>query len=276
MPKTQSFCIYCGGAGLTKEHLYADWLRNYIPRRGDMHGIQSMIIAPDTTSRSVTMRTGDTHTRKIRRVCGGGKEHCNTGWMSELQQDVKPFLLPMLKDEPVALSRSAQKTVSTWAAMTAMTGEFLDSNDEFVAVPQWQRDYLRENQRVPPGWRIWIGRYRWAEGVERWTHHVMSLAEEGYQGPAGDTSYPPNTQTTTICVGNHLVIHVMSSCVAKDIIRRWWFPKHIAPALRQICPAAAATVRWPPARVLEPPEVFYVANEFFRRCGILLRKQTAS
>jgi hypothetical protein len=271
VPKKQRFCIYCGGAGLTKEHLYADWLGEHIPSRVDMHGIHFVIVNPQTTSESSRIWPGDTHARKIRRVCGV----CNSGWMSQLQEATKPYLLPMLKGETTTISRRAQKTVSAWATMFTMTSEFLGNSDEFVAIPQSQRDYVRLNRRTPRGWRIWIGRYRWAKGVERWTHHVMCLADDGEQRLAGDTSEPPNTQTTTICIGNHLVIHVMSSAVGpgQRIIRNWRFPPQIAPGLRQICPAAAQTVHWPPGHILQPRELHYVANTFFDRCSAILQRE---
>ncbi len=241
-----------------------------------MHGINFVIVNPSGTSQRTKMRMGDTHARKIRRVCGGTKDQCNTGWMSDLQEAVKPSLLPMINGENTTLSRREQKTIAAWAAMTAMTGEFLDSSDEFVAVPQWQRDYLRENQRVPPGWRIWIGRYRWAQGVERWCHHVMCLGDERDGIPAGDTSQPQNTQTTTICVGDHFVVHIMSSAVAagESIVSRWRFPDTIRPCLSQIFPAAKPKVRWPPEGTLSPAGLHYVANTFFERCSALSMKQS--
>lgn len=271
MPKPQKFCIYCGGPKLTKEHLWPDWLQPFLETRVDRHGINISVVWPSHTTSKVAMRDGDSHSRKIRRVCG----ECNSGWMSQLQTSAKPLLLPMIRGETTVLSRSEQKIVAAWAAMTAMSSEFVD--DEFVAIPQEDRDLLREHLRVPRGWRIWVGRYRWAQGVERWTHHVFTLAEDGYQGPAGELGHPMNTQTTTICVGNHLVVHVMSSSVGpgQRIIRLWNFPKALGVCLRQIHPAAASSIRWPPPHVLEPRELHYVANTLFDRMQRLLIRQTS-
>jgi hypothetical protein len=275
MRKSQGRCIYCGGAGLTKEHLYASWLRPYILSRVDRHGINFDVVSPGSASHKIEMRSGDTHARKIRRVCGGGKSRCNNGWMSQLQEETKPILLPLITGQKATLSRKDQKALSAWAAMTAMTGEFLGDNEEFVAVPQTQRDYLRIKKRPPRGWRIWIGRYSWTVGVERWTHHVMCLAENGYRGPPGDISRPPNTQTTTICVGDELFIHIMSSSVdsGQSLVSRWNFPPSIAPAFLQIFPAAAEKIIWPPPRTITPVELKYVANTFFERCQRSLKSR---
>jgi len=196
--------------------------------------------------------------------------------MSKLQQMAKPILLPMIQGKANRLDRKQQKIISAWATITAMTSEFV--NDEFSAIPQTDRDSLRDNLRVPKGWRIWIGRYRWAEGVERWTHHVMTLAEQGYEGPAGELGHPMNTQTTTICVGQDFMVHIMSSSVdtGQSILRRWNFPDPINACLRQVHPAAASVVRWPPPRIIAPKELYYIANTFFDRCERLLLTQATN
>jgi hypothetical protein len=195
--------------------------------------------------------------------------------MSDLQQLAKPFLVPLIEGQPITLSRHAQKIVSAWVTMTTMTSEFVD--DDFVAVPQEQRNFLRLKQRTPPGWRIWIGRYRWEPGVERWTHHVMCLAEKGYKGPAGDTSYPANTQTNLMCVGNNFFFLAMSSSVdsGQDVIRRTSFPIRVKEAARQVFPAAAEKVFWPPSRVLNKRDLSVLANGFASRVERVLREQRA-
>ncbi|HWD29627.1 MAG TPA: hypothetical protein VG387_20815 [Rhizomicrobium sp.] len=258
---------------MSKEHLYANWLGKHIPSRVDEHGINFTLVAPKSSSHFTKMRSGDSHARKIRRVCA----ICNKGWMSRLQEATKPYLLPLIEGRRTILSRKGQKAIAVWAAMTVMTGEFLDDSEEFVAISQSDRDHLRTEHRVPFGWRIWIGCYRWREGVNRWTHHVMCFGEKGDGSRPGDMSVPQNTQTTTICIGDNLFIHVMSSSApsGEHIIRRWGFPKAISPALAQIHPTVSHGIRWPSAFELKAGALYYVANTFFDRCSTLLMIQAS-
>src|SRR5947208_778698 len=54
-------CIFCGGRGLTKEHMWADWLRPYIPREMQEHRSASSIFSLTDVEEVITRRTGDPH-----------------------------------------------------------------------------------------------------------------------------------------------------------------------------------------------------------------------
>jgi hypothetical protein len=86
-----------------------------------------------------------------------------------------------------------------------------------------------------------------------------------------------NTQTTMICVGNHLAIYVMSSSVdsGQSLIRKWRMHPLVAPGFRQIWPAAAGAIRWPPESVLTPYAVYVTANVFFDSIRFTMLQQTA-
>src|SRR5438045_8454454 len=92
-------CIFCGVTGVTREHMWADWLRCYIPRRMREHSVAATIVSPWGHEERVSRRTGDPHSRRIKCVCG----ECNNVWMSQLQEATKPFLIQTLKGEPTSL-----------------------------------------------------------------------------------------------------------------------------------------------------------------------------
>jgi len=258
MPKPQRYCIFCGGAGLSKEHLYAKWLRDYIPRVQPRHGIESTVYGAEGTTHETQWRDGDIHSRKVRRVC----KACNNGWMSSLQTDVRPFLVPMLEGDATSLNRRAQKIIAAWASMAVMVGEHVI--DDMAAVPQSDRDYLRQWQAAPPSWRIWIANYKPSNTLSHWTHNAMALADERDEVEFyADAA--PNTQTTAACFGKHLFVYAMSSShpFIAGIIRRWGFDPTVRASIRQIFPAAAQVVRWPPGRVLTGREANRIGNEFF-------------
>lgn len=261
-------CIFCGKVGLTKEHMWADWLRSYIPRELDSHSMALTKVSLKKTEQALQRRTGDPHSRRIKCVC----RECNNGWMSKLQETAKPFLVPILEGTPIHLRRNGQTALASWATMMIMVAEHLDA--EMIAVPQLDRQWLRTKLRPPSHWRIWIGRHT-AIQHPLFTHNVVSMVPEKEierLGPEG--SVPPNTQTSTILLGKHLIIHVMSSAAARTIIRRWKLPAQISPSLCQIWPVIDQLVIWPrPGGALDDTAIDVLAQHFFRAGDQLAREK---
>jgi hypothetical protein len=60
---------------------------------------------------------GDIHTQTVK-----------LGWMSRLQEAVRPILIPMLKGERITLHRKQQTILARWVAVNVMTAEYTDKN----------------------------------------------------------------------------------------------------------------------------------------------------
>ena len=119
--KGRASCIYCGSYHpMSDEHIWADWLREYIPRNMPRHKFVSAVVYPDTAKNSykVTRREGDPHSRKLKIAC----QPCNSGWMSQLQTNAKPYLVPMLQGMKTGLYRNGQTAIAAWITMFVMTG----------------------------------------------------------------------------------------------------------------------------------------------------------
>lgn len=268
----QGRCIFCGSTGLTKEHMWADWLRSYIPRELTGHRVRvSTIHFDQSKEETIFQRTGDPHSRRIRCVC----LPCNTGWMSRLQENAKPFLIPPLRGEGSGFHRRAQTAVSAWIAMMVMVAEHIAQGQ--VAIAQSDRNYLREHGVAPPHWRIWIAKHA-RKTYPLFTHNVMSFGtKEEFERLGGITAkVPSNTQTTTICLGKYLLVHIMSSDVAWSIVRRLPPPPPIADAFNQIWPIKTGTLRWPGGGTLNDAGIDLVANDFFNRTIALSRRYGGS
>jgi hypothetical protein len=177
----------------------------------------------------------------------------------------------MLTGQKTTLHRRGQTTVAAWVAMMVMVAEHLDHDK--IAIPPSDRRWLFSNRRAPPHWRVWIGLHR-RESHPLFTHNVLPFAtkEEVERAPSG-TAADANTQTSTICLGEHVVIHVMSSLVAKSIIRRWRLPPDIEPQMRQIWPVRISCVIWPPPAALTDAGLDLLAQQFFRAADALSRKK---
>ena len=263
-------CIFCGCQGnLSKEHVFADWLGKYIPRSMTVHQSRVARVHIDREDVTFHKKTGDPHSQRVRRVC----EACNSGWMSKLQEAAKPFLVPLILGHKTTMHRRAQTLVSGWIAMTVMTAEF--TQREVIAIPENERARFRTTQKPLDHWRIWIGRHQ-RHTHPLLSHHVLRFTDKKPEeiGPEAKTS--PNTQTTTICLGEHLVIHVMSSYIARSIIRRWKLPREIASSMIQIWPARLSSVVWPGNGTLTDAGLSLLADHFITAAQHVLRARPTS
>lgn len=122
-------CIFCDRQGnLSKEHLTADWIKNYVPRvhkateRYRTHasasrGSQQFQLDPDS---SKTIVPGDPASHRKRVVCVS----CNQGWMGKLQETTKKHLVPLIKGDWSEFKDDARSTLASWAVMRTMVIEF--------------------------------------------------------------------------------------------------------------------------------------------------------
>jgi hypothetical protein len=154
------------------------------------------------------------------------------------------------------------------------TGVVAHLRDEMVAIPAYDRNFLRTKMRPPSHWRIWIGRHA-AVSHPLFSHNVLSFAlEQEIQQIGLEASVPVNTQTSTILLGKHLLIYVMSSAVARNIIRRWVLPDLVRSHLAQIWPIVNATATWPPnGLALRDPVIHALAQHFFRAGNTLAKER---
>jgi hypothetical protein len=176
----------------------------------------------------------------------------------------------MLLGQPIALDILGQATVATWTAMMVAVSEYV--HKEMIAIPATDCEYLKGMQRPPDHWRIWIGRHA-RTNYPLFTHTVQSFAsEKEIQVLGGPTvRRPSNTQTSTICLGEHLIIHVMSSEVAWSLISQYSLPSPIGLYLNQIWPIIDGSVSWPQATALVDNGIDLLANDFMRRANKLAR-----
>lgn len=100
-------CIFCPFRGkMTHEHIWGDWTRNYVPRPQNKHEFKA-ILAPTPTEEvhgPLKIRAGDPLNSQVRVVCGA----CNSGWMSQIQEYAKPYLIPLFDGDESVLDAPAQ------------------------------------------------------------------------------------------------------------------------------------------------------------------------
>jgi hypothetical protein len=202
-------CVFCDyPATLTKEHIWAEWVRDFIgrdpaaPDRAlhttglswvDESGQYQSTLNP----RGDLARPGEMMDQKLEIVCGT----CNSGWMSQLQTRAKPFLEPRLQNDwSQPLDEWGQRTIAVWATMFTMVVEQADPDT--IAISQQDRTTLKLTRDPVPGWLIFLGRNTGVPG--KFYHQTCAVREDGLR--------LMNTHVTTFTVGG-VLLQTMSSQV---------------------------------------------------------------
>jgi hypothetical protein len=224
-------CGFCGRSGkLTGEHLWADWLRELLSnkeapfphrRTSTIGGLDHQWLMPPFTLR-------------VNEVCRA----CNNGWMSELEEQAKPLLKPMILGKPTQLSERDQVTLATWAAKTAMVYQLTTKHR---AIRPYEYEYLRLHLKPRSPAQVWLATR---------TNEEPKPSIFGYRasGMAPTRGGPPRHEgyLITLAIG-YFVAQVYGHDLEMDSEALWTRRGPLAPSLQQIWPYAEPA-GWPPAQ----------------------------
>ena len=125
--QTAKLCVFCNRTGVTKEHIWSDWMKSILLPVSEHHQT-GILINSNLQTKIATVqpvlgptRQGAMTQRKIRNVCCV----CNGGWMSQLVDRAKPFAAPLIQDHNCELSSTAQHDLAGWIAMAAIMESLL-------------------------------------------------------------------------------------------------------------------------------------------------------
>ena len=262
--RARTTCIFCGGASgtsISKEHVFPDWLRELFPRSPShlhTHGVTTWANGPGPIAPATVRRPKQGHvtTRRVRVVC----RKCNNEWLSGLETRAKPLLLALLRGERFALGPAEQLLLSTWAAKTCMTAEFIDRTK--IAIPQEDREHLMRALSPPQtGWWIWMAG---SQGVE-WEAGINHFSGRLHVPPVPpEAAEAVNLQSTTLGIGRLLIFAISTSFPTADFS----LTNARAADLQPIWPLRPATILWPPHRLLLDSEIEIIARNAARAFGV--------
>jgi hypothetical protein len=184
-------CIFCGEGGLTKEHIFAEWIQQLIPPRSTRTVHTATFGGLEFKGK--LHRPGDPLTKRLRIVC----RNCNNVWMSGLQTQAKPLVSALIRGDWVSFDQSEQKIVASWMAMTAMVIEFADVST--IGVPRASRERFFVIKEPPLDWYIWIAPYEGESHSAFWHTGIGMSDTTDINSLAGC-----NVQITTFSLGKTL------------------------------------------------------------------------
>jgi hypothetical protein len=221
MSKPAGKCVFCGGTGLTKSHIWPDGLDEYLPPRaerylqvvGEVNTFIPQMRRPDVQR---VEGKGDARAKKPRNTCLA----CNGGWMSRIESSAKDPMIPLVKGLPFAedspglsfmLNSRGQSALATLLCLITMRVEF--SHLATLAATPQDHEWIRTALEPPPFWKIWIARYIGQNPGAHWCRHyglqLVSSPEEQV------ASHKCDTQATTFVMGQ-LCAHIFSSTSIPD------------------------------------------------------------
>ena len=83
--------------------------------------------------------------------------NCNNGWMSKLENEMKPIVDSILDEKIRTLSASSQAVIAVWAIKTAMALEALYPEREFF-YSENERQNMRAISTIPERTSVWIAK----------------------------------------------------------------------------------------------------------------------
>jgi len=234
-------CIFCEGTSLTKEHLFADWLRELFPRTSkDTHTYGTITSWEPKPVFSGHVVQGHSGSKRIRKVC----RTCNSGWISGIDERAKQAVTPLIKGDSIVVADEAQLTIATWLAKISMVGDSIQPYKSVVL--QSERKWIKDKREPPPLWEVWLGSY----GGNMWRdlaifQHSGRLNLSAVTGPGNFSGY---VETTTIGIGKMLALVIGNENAA--------LPLNIgnaAAVLKRIWPISNAFT-WPRIHILSDNE----------------------
>jgi hypothetical protein len=255
---------------LSKQHIWPDWLKKVIPRDEDkntqlLYGYEyfpedRIAIFPD-----IKIRQGYIGTRKIRNVC----IKCNNGWMSQIEERVRPKITSMIHGDMSTLNASGQKDIASWIIMTSIMAEYTDIKAQ--AISEEYRETLFKTSNPPDGgWLIWLGKYNSSEWKFRYRHHGGAVAtHQEFEELKQKGKIPPNMQSTCFVFGQLFINFISAPKFYIDKYYQDYLESELIEYLICISPNSSLAgtskqpVNWPPREIINDKLAMKLADRIF-------------
>ena len=245
-------CIFCDSEGVTREHVFPDWMKVYRDKFGDnnhtIHHLAYTKIMDDAkhVERAQRKRAGPAHAHKIAAVCA----RCNNGWMSRLEMLARPLLKAAIEGSLSCLSLQDKQSLATWTVLKSIIAEFDDPRSQTVT--KRDRRFLFEHRRPNFGaWNVWAANKPPGGKLLEYDH----VSDSYYDDNGVRRSY---IMTTSFVIGT-LFLHARYCSAYRKSVGEIFSP--LATPLRELWPAGAEDVDFGPESALSSDQRAKIVNE---------------
>ena len=163
-------CLFCGRSlegNRAKEHVVSSWLLRHM-------GIEHEIVMPAVASSSdreiIEKRRHSADALLEGRIC----KVCNEGWMSRLEDEVKPILIPLMEGSRsvFGLGDKERLILSRWAAKTAYMLNSSSSLHDYVE-ERHLRELADDAAHLPGGVAVFAQQHGLADAHTRYFSWVQ-------------------------------------------------------------------------------------------------------
>jgi hypothetical protein len=158
-------CPFCGSdENLSGEHIWPDWLGRYPPSKDT--------VEHKTRNRSRT--APPEHRAYLKRPyrikASGFCAKCNNGWMSDLDNAAKPYVVSLMEGRSRSLHGPAQRTLSRWVILKTLAFSHTE-RERTIDQRYYDAFYEARASDPPPCFEVFIARY-----VGTVTHGIAHVA----------------------------------------------------------------------------------------------------
>lgn len=136
--------MFCDQRGeRAREDIIPRWLADELGGKGPIFTDHYVQVGEQIAKR--TSKGGSLASLKLRHVC----KPCNGGWMSKMERQTKPLLLPMIRGEPCTVTIAARRQIAAWAQLKLLS---LDAYYRHRHLPHHlAQAFYQECQPLPNG-----------------------------------------------------------------------------------------------------------------------------
>jgi hypothetical protein len=138
-------CVFCGRGSLTREHVFPDWISSLYGKKPGWNEFSH-------NNEVVRKFPEKLFQHKAKVVC----ENCNSGWMSDLEDKVRPFLADMITSaKATVLTQEMQDALSFWVVKTMLMNS--KASPGVSSIPESVYKEVYESQSATDKFVVLIG-----------------------------------------------------------------------------------------------------------------------
>lgn len=180
-------------------------------------------------------------------------QNCNNGWMSRLEERVKPVLLPMIDGGSITVRTDQQVSIARWTVKTAMNYEFFRRRNPRYFMTRERRAMAATQETPHQGILLFLARYRSAVTIADGFRNEEAAWTSDYDLPLNvmheGRLHSFNAYVFTLAVGDlaiQMFCHRWTRGPLNFTIAGAWDD-----AASRIWPGVLRNVKWPPPAFMD-------------------------